>query len=239
MKYYFSLICILSYFGTIAQGTITVKNGSISSSSNYSNMDSYYNVKDGDVIVLNGETVGTPYLFDEFKMGSIYFNDDEIISSVALKYNAYNDVFLAKPSLSSPDSEAQGVSKKNNLKIRLENQFFLALPNTENSYELQYYEVLSNGKKAILLKKTDKIYKERVAATTSLTRDIPAAFKDKISYYLVDSKGDFHEISTSKKKLLALFGDKKKQMTECVKKNNLNVKKEEDLIRLFRFYETL
>lgn len=239
MKNFLLILIVLQGFEIFAQGTITVKNGSLSSNSNYSNKVSYYNVKDGDVIILNHETIGSPYLYDEFQLGSIYLEDKEIISSIPLKYNVYNDVFLAKPDFNTPDNESQGITKSENLKIKLGNRYFIALPNINNRYELQYYEILNEGSKVSLLKKMDKIYKERIAATTSLTRDSPASFKDRVTYFILESNKDVKEVPSSKKKLLEFFGDFKKPMADYIKENKLNANDEKDLIRIITHYNTL
>ncbi|MEZ4875652.1 MAG: hypothetical protein R2793_09465 [Flavobacteriaceae bacterium] len=237
MKSFFFGLLLCVYSSLHAQGTVTVKNGTLNSRSNYSNMISYYNVKDGDVIILNHNTIGSPYVADEYQLGKIYLNNEEIISTIYLKYNAYNDIFLAKPSLNTSDEEAQGVTKAPNLKIKMGSQIFESMPSTANPYEWQYYEILTEGTNFTLCKKYEKIYNERVQATTSLTRDIPASFKEKITYYVLDANNQFIELPNSKKKILDVFGDKKKEMATLVKANKLNLNKEQDLISLFKLYE--
>ena len=238
MKLIAIILLIFSFIGAYGQETVTIDNNSRISSSNYSNKITYYKVDDGDVILLNDDTVGTPYLFEDYKIGSIYIYDELTVPSIAVKYNAYNDIFLVKTSLATPDSEAQGITKSGDLKIKLGNNFFVALPSTDSRYELQYYELLSQGKKGSLLKKNGKIYKDRIEATTSLTRDIPATFKDQTTYFFKHSNGDFSELPTSKKKFIEVFGNDKKQAATIIKEHKLNIKNEADLIKFFKYYET-
>lgn len=239
MKRLITLTILFSVVTYYAQETIVKDNSSRSSSSNYSNKITYYNVNEGDVIILNDDTVGSPYLFDEFKIGSIYIYDEISVSNIAIKYNAYNDVFYIKPKLNSPKEEAQGVTKSQGLKIKLGPKTFISLPSMNNRLELQYYELLADGEKGKLLKKNGKIYKEKIEATTSLTKDVPATFKDQIIYYFQHANGDYSELPTSKKKLLAVFEKDKKSLSDHIKKNKLNIKKERDLIKLFKFYNEL
>lgn len=239
MKYSVLISLILGSQCVMAQGHVTVKNGTISSRSNYSSMISYYNVKGGDVIILNDDVIGSPFLNDTYEPGSIFIGEDVAVESIFLKYNAYNDSFLAKMEINDEDSEARGVSKVSNLGIKMGSRFFVALPSTENRYDLQYYQLLLKGEKISFLKKHMKSYKERVRATTSLTRDVPATFKDKTAFFVMDATGNFSELPSSKKKIVELMQDQKKEVENCIITNNLNVKSEEDLIRLFRFYNNL
>lgn len=239
MKQLSILLLIFSYISTFAQETVIKDNSSRSSSSNYSNKVTYYKVNEGDVIILNDDTIGTPYLFEEFQLGSIFVYDEETVNNIAIKYNAYNDVFFIKPSLNSPNTEAQGITKSIDLKIKLGDKFFVALPSMDKRGDLQYYEVLSSGKKGKLLKKNSKLYKERIEATTSLTRDVPATFKDQTTYYFQHKNGDFSELPTSKKKFIAVFEVDKKKVTAIIKENKLNIKNELDLIKFFKLYESI
>ncbi len=239
MKQLSILLLIFSYISTFAQETVVKDNSSRSSSSNYSNKVTYYKVNEGDVIILNDDTIGTPYLFEEFQLGSIFVYDEETVNNIAIKYNAYNDVFFIKPSLNSPNTEAQGITKSIDLKIKLGDKLFVALPSMDNRGDLQYYEVLSSGEKGKLLKKNSKLYKERIEATTSLTRDVPATFKDQTTYYFQHKNGDFSELPTSKKKFIAVFEVDKKKVTAIIKENKLNIKNELDLIKFFKLYESI
>jgi hypothetical protein len=239
MKNLFSLLCFFSFLGFYGQEVIVKDNSSRSSSSNYSNKVTYYKVNEGDVIILNDDTIGTPYLFDEFQLGSIFVYDEETVNNIAVKYNAYNDVFFIKPSLNSSNTEAQGITKSIDLKIKLGDKFFVALPSMDIRGNLQYYEVLSSGKKGKLLKKNSKLYKERIEATTSLTRDVPATFKDQTTYFFQHKNGDFSELPTSKKKFIAVFDGEKKQVTAIIKEHKLNIKNELDLIKFFKLYESI
>lgn len=230
------LSCSITMLGQVEAASFNVV--SSSSSSNFSKITSY-----GRVSFDNGEpspdTVGSPYLDENYQLGSILKDSIVVAENIALKYNVYNDVFIGKITLDTKEDESKTVIKSEEFKIMMGKNLFVPLPSYGNPNALQYYQVLVIGNKGTLFKKNEKTYKERVIATTSLTRDIPPAFKDKETFYYKDSEGNFNEISTSKKKLLVLFGNKKKQMTDFIKKNSLNIKKEEDLIRLFRFYETL
>lgn len=235
--FYFALLFASQM--AFSQGTITVKNGTLSSTSNYSTMISYYNVKDGDVIILNHETTGSPYLSEDYELGTLYIDEANKIENVALKYNVYNDVFFAKESLVTPNEEAQGVVKQPRLKIMMGKKYFMVLPDTEAPGELHYYQIISTGKKLSLIKKHDKSYRPRIQATTSLTRDVPAIFRDREALFVMNAEGVLFPMPKSRKEILAFMKDKKEEIAEVVKNYDLNVKEVDDLMRLLRFYNSL
>ncbi len=239
MKYIITLFLAHIYvWCSFAQGTITVKGGTLNSSSNYSNMTSYYNVKDGDVILLNDETKGSPYLHDEFKLGSLINNGEILVDNVALKYNAYNDVFIGKENLNAPDDSAKKLSKTTEFQVKIGNNIFIPVVDPTQGYELQYFQILVLGANK-LYKKNSKVYKPKIAATSSLVRDVPASFRDVHEYFLVDSEGRMILLPKSKSKMLKSFPSHQKELKDCVKKNGLNLSKEQDLVRLIRFYNSL
>ncbi|MEZ4777790.1 MAG: hypothetical protein R2786_00205 [Flavobacteriaceae bacterium] len=218
-----------------------VKFGIVTSSSpsNFARINSYgaiFNDGNGE---LTADTVGSPYFYDTYKIGSVIKDSIVVIENIAIRYNVYNDIFIGKINLITIEDEAKTIIKSEEFKIKIGSTMFVALPSPENSNSLQYYQLLTTGGKGTLYKKNEKIYKPRVMATTSLTRDVPPAFKDRETYYFKDINGAFSEIPSSKKKILELFGDFKKQMTEFVKENKLNSNDEKDLITIFKHYESL
>ncbi|NND61727.1 MAG: hypothetical protein HKN48_00885 [Flavobacteriaceae bacterium] len=240
MKIWISLTAMLLIGTTvISQGYVTVKEGTLNSSNNYANMDSYFNMQDGDVIILNEDTKGSPYLFEDYKLGALVKDGEMLVSNVALNYNAYNDEFVGKSSLTAPDSEALKVSKSGEYQIKVGNDTFVALPDVSNGYALQYYQILMVGPKYSLYKKHGKTYKEKIAATSSLTRDVPAMFKDYSTYFVADPDGKMTEVPKSKSKIVKIFPGKESEMKSAIKKNRLNTNKETDLIRLIRYYNSL
>jgi hypothetical protein len=210
-----------------------------SSPSNFARINSYgavFNDGNGEI---TPDTKGTPYFDENYQIGSIIKDSLVFAENIALRYNVYNDVFIGKVNLVTIEEESKTVIKSQEFKIKMGDQLFIALPNDENPNVLQYYQILVIGQKGTLYKKNMKKYKPRVMATTSLTRDVPPSFNDSNQYFFADFKGHFQEVPSSKKKVIDLMKDKKKEVTECIDKNKLNVKDEKDLIRLIRFYNSI
>ena len=199
----------------------------------------FQTVRSGDRFVSDGNTTGSPYYHDQYHKGSIYLNDKLAASNVLLKYNAYRDIFLAVTDLNTPDELAQVVTKGQGMKVLVNNEEFITLPSVNNRYELQYYQVVVRGEKITLLKKNYKLFVEGSRATTSLTRDVPSTYSDRGDFYLLSPSGDFTELPSSTKKVLALFPEDKKALSAAVKKYRLNLKKDIDLVRFIGYYNRL
>ena len=199
----------------------------------------FQRVRSGDRFVSDGNTTGTPFYHDQYVTGSIYLNDELAASNMYLKYNAYRDIFLAVTDLNTPDEQAQVVAKAKGMKIMVNNEEFITLPSVNNRFEMQNYQVVVRGKKVTLLKKISKLFIEGSRATTSLTRDVPSTYSDRSDFYMLSQTGDFTEVPSSSRKILALFPEDRKALATAVKKYRLNLKKEIDLIRFIGYYNRL
>ena len=196
-------------------------------------------VAPGGRLVTDENTKGSPFLEEDYAPGSLYLSEDLAVAKIYLKYNAHRDYFLAKIDPLYSDDQAQGVTKTLNMKVIMNNDVYVALPNAENRYDLQYYQVMSEGPKMSLLKKNTKLFKEGFRASTHLTRDVPSTYSDRSVYYLRDTEGNFFEIPKSSKKTFALFKDHSKEVASTAKKYKLNLKNEADLVRLVSYYNRL
>ena len=81
---------------------------------------------------------------------------------------------------------------------------------------------------------------EATQARTSLERAFPARYIDEKSYYI--STSDFSEIKylkTSKKYILKLIDNKEKKVKKFISENKIKLKNEDDLIKVFVFFDSL
>jgi len=238
MKKFLILALGFCTLGVSAQNTVTVKNGTLGNSGNYSNMDSFYNVQEGDVIVLNDDTKGSPYVYEDFQMGKLINKEGKVVvNNVALNYNAYNDMMVGKPSVNAHKDHAKNLTKSTEFDVKIGNDLYIAV--IVNNYDLGYFQLLSKGDKVSLIKRYDKEYKPKELATTSLTRDIPAMFKDKEFYYLYYPDGQYEMLPTSKSKLIKSMGDYSGDIKSFIKRNKLNVSDEKDLTQIVAYYNSL
>ncbi|MCH9660214.1 MAG: hypothetical protein K0U54_04800, partial [Bacteroidetes bacterium] len=217
--------CMMFALPAISQNIDTAE---VTSNSNYTRMSSVYVVSGAaENIDTSSEVIGSPYLQPNYQYGSIIKNDKVVVPRVALQYNVYNNLFKGKMTMDVNDAKAQVIIKSVDYKIKMGQRLFTL--GSDN----QYYEVLVAGDKNSLYKKHGKKYYEKVQATTSLTRDAPAQYKDKEAFYTMDGEGNYTELPSSKKKIIKTFKGKEADAKKIIKEQRLNISKEADLIKLF------
>lgn len=232
------LIVGLSTVG-FAQGTITVKNGALSSRNNYSTKTSFFNTFNGETIISNEDTYGSYFMFDEFKLGAILKDGVPAVENIYLNYNVYSDVFIAKENEHSEDKDASTIIKSPEFQIKIDKATYILGPHPENTQELQYFKLIITGKKMHLVKMTTKTYKPGISSPNGMTRDIPAAFLERETFYVVDVNKNYRAIPSSRSKFLEMFGDQQEKLKEAIKNGKLKLDNEADLSRLIRYYNIL
>ena len=181
---------------------------------------------------------GTPYNHPSYLMGNVYKNDSLWANNIALRYNAVADEMEIKESLTTDDSEAKVLTKSPDVYVKIVNDIYIFAPYKGGIEGGGYFQVLFEGSKIGLFKKPTKKFTEAKKASTSITRDLPASFKDKPVYYIVDKSGKYFELPSSRSKKLKVFGSNKDAIKKYVGEKDLDLNKERDLIRVIRHYDT-
>ena len=157
---------------------------------------------------------------------------------MALRYNAVADEMEIKESLTTDDSKAKVLTKSPDVYVKIVNDIYIFAPYKGGIEGGGYFQVLFEGTKIGLFKKPKKSFTKAKKATTSITRDLPASFKDKPVYYLVDKSGKYYEFPSSRSKKLKVFGTSKDLIKDYVRKNDLNLNEEKDLLRVIKHFDT-
>jgi hypothetical protein len=183
---------------------------------------------------------GTPYNHPSYLPGNVYNGNELLATNVALRYNAMADEIEIKESLTSPDEDAKVLTKSPDIFVKINNtDIFIFAPYQGGIQGGGYFQVLHEGEKYDLFKKLKKEFTPARAASTSITRDTPANFKDRPVYYIVTKNGKFYELPSSRNKKLKVFGDNKDHIKDYVGENNLDLNNEQDLTRVIKYYNTL
>lgn len=104
---------------------------------------------------------------------------------------------------------------------------------------LQYFEFFDiAGENKLLLKQSVKYVKPK-PAETSYQKAKEADFKRESDVYYLNNKKNLTKIPTKKKKFYLLFNDKSSDIKTYCKKNKINIKEKDDLIKVIRYYNTL
>lgn len=179
-------------------------------------------------------TKGSPFLLDEWAMGTVKLLRGDSFKDIALKYEIVNDMLIFKDPISG-----QSLGFKDAV------QEFTIIDNTDSPHrELlfrrgfgpnsnQFFQVLEEGG-VQLIKRNSKIVKEsREFNSASTTK----AFYSVFDYYIIKG-GEMIRIRKFKNDILANL-DKHDQLEAFIKRSNLGFKSEEDLIKVIVHYNSL
>ncbi len=175
---------------------------------------------------------GSPYLDANFKESTVYFKNDSAYK-IALRYNIFdqrmeynfkNQVF----SINNP----QDIKK-----IEIANRTFIYYY-SKNNYQFNgYYQLLTQGKASLLLKR-EVVFREEEKSDGIVEAKPDRFLKNPDKYYIVISS-DEPKLLKNKKSLKIIFTDKLKEMETFAKKEKISFKKQADLIRLVDYYNSL
>lgn len=182
---------------------------------------------------------GTPYYNDNFLQGKIYRNDTIVSKDIAIRYNIYSNEIEVKESVDQHDSLAKPLTKSPAIAVSIEEDYFFFLPYNDKIEEGSYFQRIFRGKKVSLIKTTEKEFATPKTGSSSITRDIKGAFIDRNTFFLMDPNGKLYELPKKRKKKLLVFGSKKGEVENFVRKFKLNLNNEEELIKVVNYFDNL
>ncbi|GEQ84498.1 hypothetical protein ULMS_00060 [Patiriisocius marinistellae] len=185
------------------------------------------------------DTNGSIYMNEEFQMGSIIMNGKVVANNVALRYNVLDEEIELTKGLNSGITVANVIKKDANIHVSIANETLVFLPSPNKNMRDGYFNVLREGKNISLYKKLSKDYREGKVSVNSIARSVPATFKEQETLYVKIKDGSLMELSNSKSKRKRLFIDKEEAMKNHIDNENLNLRKDDDLISAIDFYNTL
>lgn len=182
------------------------------------------------------EKLGGDYYLDEWKQGVIYPKyHNTPISNYHLRYFVYNQEFH----VITPKKDTVLLGKTFPIdSISIDGKRFVFLPYvSSNSIREGYFQELVNGK-IKLLKRYSCIYVQGNQKTASgYEKIVPDHYKIKSKFYYQTNTQPAKTLLTKKRDLLQLFNSK--AIDNYIKQNNLKLKKEDHLIKIFEHYNHL
>jgi hypothetical protein len=200
------------------------------SSSHTSNQALYINTGDVKMTDIDGST----YINDEFSLAKL----SRVDSYVLLRYNAYID----EMELEGKD-DVRYVLKVPELKV-----VFQSDNSTYQVFDYQdktdlkkgFFRLLSEGEYiSLLAKESIKLYEEK-RPTRGYEKRTPATFKRLKDKLFISVKNSSATILPNKKKdILKIFSGKSNDIEKYAKKNKLGFKNNEDLTKIFNYFNSL
>ena len=203
-------------------------------------LDTYIKRQNKDVNFKDTKSYkGTPYNHPNFLLGNIYKEGTLLANNIAIRYNAVADEMEVKQTLTTVDDDARVLTKSQNIYVKIIDDIYVFVPYQGGIENGGYFQVIFEGDEIALYKKHVKNFIPEKKATSSITKTLPAVFKDKPVFYLVTKSGKFYQMPKSRSKKLKVFGDKQNQMKAFTKQYNLDLNKQEDLLTAVKYYDSL
>lgn len=178
---------------------------------------------------------GSPYFSEKFQRGTIYKNNTVLKSNINLRYNASRDLV----EIEFNQNQSKILRNSSSIYAVINNKQYVYIQDTLDEENNGYFIALHKDQKMSLYKKQEKIFREGKKSINSMTSDIPATYKTKETLFLVNDKGILQELPKSKNGKIKSFTNHIKELKLYVKENNLNINKENQLIKLVTYYNTL
>lgn len=176
---------------------------------------------------------GIPYLYDDFKIGDVYFGNRFKTPQVLLRLNLYSDEMeFIENDIIKIYAEPNWIDK-----IVLEDEVFICLSNPRfKTRKRGFVKMWNSSYPSVLTKMRVIFYKDAVKAFSETK---PIRFeRDKDLHYLMKSEDDIVLISTVQK-LIDLLEDHSEALSKYAEEENISVSNGADLSRLLDYYHQL
>jgi hypothetical protein len=181
---------------------------------------------------------GSPYYNEDFLKGSVLSKGKTIASNQILRYNVSKEEFEIKDPRNPDNKILKTIIRSEDITIQIGDDSFEYISSEKNRLR-GYFIPLFKGDKNSLYKKIKKDYIPSQRAVNSMASDVAALYDEKEFLYFLDDTGKFTEMGSSKKDRLNAFGDMKKKVKAYAKENKLNLKKEEDVLKVVTYTNSL
>ena len=185
---------------------------------------------------------GSPYYNEEFVPGKIIDSKNNRKIDVYLRYRILDDVIQVK---ADKNAEIVDLARSNDFDAVINDNrfsFYMNYPITINGTNSGYSIELTDGEKAILLKRISQEFIPGKKPENSYSNPTPPKL-DKSSTYFVIINDEIREIEAHKKKVLKSFDeDEQDVLKSYIKDNKLKFRgsdEEADLIALIKYYNSL
>jgi hypothetical protein len=178
---------------------------------------------------------GSPYVYDSFKPVNVYY-EDELMDRLFYRYNALNEeIEIKKTNLTDETPQRLMADKAIHLDIEGRKLSFKTFIDRKNNTLNGYLTLLAEGDKYDLYRRTRVKFTEGQKAQNSFVAAVPNRFTHYIEYYAQKKGVDrIDELKVSNSGLLKILpNDLKLPLKNYLKEENLNVKEEAHLIKVF------
>lgn len=179
---------------------------------------------------------GSPYVNENFVEGKVFINGKLNKKNVYLRYNVLAEEIEIKPIKNINTYEA--VYKDQEIYVSIGGTIYIFAPYQESINKGGYFALIQPGENYILYEKHTVTFKE-YKPSNAYRQSQPAEFIKGRDFYLVTKDGKFFKIPKRNSKLVKVMDEKKKEIKEYLDKNDVDLNNKYDVIRLFKYYDSL
>ena len=212
------LITVLLLFGAFTFISLSAQMANTKDNSNLSqdNNKLYFLVKESFPLNANGNI----FLFEEWIDGIITDSQNERFK-ISLRYRVANEEMQVQHNNKTKALQVQQIKK-----VEINDRIFIASNFMLNEEKfMSFFEVISDGNIQLLFQYESKEKK--------------GVYSIQKTCYSKKGKAPAEKISFKKKDILNLMKDKKSDIQNFIKKEKINLKKSDDIQKLFKFYNSL
>ncbi len=144
-----------------------------------------------------------------------------------------------KVGIDTDDEDARVLTKSQDVYVKIIDDIYVFVPYQGGVENGGYFQVTFEGNQIALYKKHVKDFNPEKKSTSSITRAVPAVFKDKPVFYLVTKEGKFYQIPKSTRKKIQVFGENQKEMKVSITQVDLHLNNDDDLFKSVAYYTTI
>ena len=179
---------------------------------------------------------GSPYLFDNWKTGSLFLTENRVVKDLTFNYNSCRNFLVYLK-----DGKQYSITKTdiiNSVRYNDKKLIQVKLPDGNNFSEVFMEELLDDENTSLYKRFFCKL--NTPEHNQALNVGSKKFEYDKFDMYYVKRKdGTVEKLPTSKWRLYRVFSDKKNKIKDFVKSNDLDPKTESDLIKIVEHYNNL
>ncbi len=179
-------------------------------------------------------TIGSPYLVNDWSDGSVSLNNGKVYQNISLKYNEKDDELYFKNDKNEP-MVFNDLVKSFTIQVDNRVHFYRnGYPDGLGITNKSYLDVLVNGKVEFLKHNSKTVIDSKDYTSAVVNR----RFMEITKYYLfISSK--IYLLKKDQKYLLSLLHDKEVEVSKLIKDNNLSMKSEADIVKIVNYYNSI
>jgi hypothetical protein len=180
---------------------------------------------------------GSPYLDDKYVQGEILFGEASKVAhtKVPVRYNIYQDLMEYQQNGKSLVLDPSNKIKKVHLG---ETTFIVEKYELNGKTKYGFLSVLDSGKVMLFSKKMMK-FQQPLKGRALDGGDLPAKYSRlSDAYFYRIGEGELKPVGNLKE-LISTFPDKQEELKQYAKQEKISPKKEEELVKLIRYYNSL